>query len=67
MLDAPSKRNRPQDAIVKSRIARRNAQAAAGPRAFACAVPLPTRALAMGQAYAHREAGDGSHPGGRRV
>jgi hypothetical protein len=63
----PSQRNRPQELIVNSRIALRNAKALAGSCAFACAVSLAMRGLPYGQVPEHRDSDDRSPPGGRRV
>jgi len=56
-----------QDSIVNSRTALRNAQALAGSRAFACAVPLLMCGRPDAPSYEHRESEDRSRPGGRRV
>jgi hypothetical protein len=56
--------NEPQDTIVNSRNAYRNAQALAGWCAFACALPLSMGALPCGQAPDHRESEDRPDPGG---
>ena len=52
---------------MTSRIALRNAQALAGLRAFATAVPLCASGLMLGQSPEHRESEDRPDPGGRRV
>ena len=60
-------RKRTRTLIVNSRNAHRNAQALAGLRAFACALPLCAGRLPTGQVPDHCESKDRPDPGGSRV